>query len=304
MHHRTLLLSLVLLIATTHTAIAQQLGHKLLGSAGIDAGTQAPPGLYIINRLMKYGANELRDRNGNEVPIIGLDIDALGNGIGAVYVTKTKSSTYLSFALGAPVARTRISSDRPEASLSGYGFSDAFVQPIKAGWRFSQFDAVTSYMVYIPTGKSDRLGAGPGKGYWTHQFSVGGAAYSDTLRSSLASALMSFEINSRRRNIDIRRGNMLQIQGGVGTHVNRVLVLGVAGFALWQVSRDHGADIPPALRNERSRAFGIGPEIDVLIPALKLRIDARIEREFGVRSRPKGYVLAVGLTYAAWRPKP
>lgn len=72
-----LLLGLVLF--GTGEALGQQnLGHKVLGGVGIDAGTQVEPGLYFAGRVLHFGADELRDRDGDPVPLEGLDIDAVG----------------------------------------------------------------------------------------------------------------------------------------------------------------------------------------------------------------------------------
>jgi hypothetical protein len=287
-----------LFVAMASRLAAQQLGYKLLGSAGIDAGVQPAPGLALIARMMQYGSTQLRDREGNVVPIAGLDISAIGTGLGASYTAKPTSALYLSFAAGVPVARIHVSSDNPAASLNGYGFGDLFVQPIKVGWRERRFDVVTADMLYIPTGHFEpRTGGGPGSGYWTNQLSVGGALYADSARTHRISALASYELNSKKRGIDVRRGNMFQVQGGAGAAVAKGTLLGVAGYALWQVTPDRGADIPPQLRGERSRVFGLGPEVDLTIPSWRTRAELRVEREFGVQSRPKGQVVAFGVAY-------
>src|SRR5690242_13048870 len=67
-HQRVACLAAVLLAALLllpRPATAQQLGYKLLGSAGIDAGVQPPPGLAIVSQTLHYDASELRDRQGN-----------------------------------------------------------------------------------------------------------------------------------------------------------------------------------------------------------------------------------------------
>ena len=78
-----------------------------------------------------------------------------------------------------------------------------------------------------------------------------------------------------------------------------VLTVGAAGFALWQVSDDSGSALPPALSGARARAFGLGPEIDLVIPAIRSRLELRLEWELGVKSRVDGTVLVGGLTYLA-----
>jgi hypothetical protein len=279
---------------------AQQLGYKLLGSAGIDAGVQAAPGWTVIDQSLRYSASELRDRQGNVLPIEGLSIRGTGSALGASYTTKPKRSANFSFAVGVPVASIQVNSDEPAASLNGYGFGDLFFQPIKVGWRRRRYDVVTAYMVYVPTGHFEpRSGAGPGRGYWTHELALGGALFGDSTRGRRLSALVSYDQNTRKRGIDVRRGDMLQIQGGAGANLARIVTLGLAGYALWQVTPDRGADIPPSLRGGRSRVFGVGPEVDVAIPRWQTRVAFRVERELGVTSRPKGQVIALGLY---WRP--
>lgn len=118
-----------------------------------------------------------------------------------------------------------------------------------------------------------------------------------------ASALLSYDLNRPKRGIDIKRGNTVQIQGGAGMRVHDLIDAGVAGFALWQVTDDSGADLPPMLRGARDRVFGLGPEVDILIPALRLRLDLRAAWDFGVRSRPQRRILVASLTYVAWRPE-
>jgi hypothetical protein len=282
-----------------HRAEAQQLGYKLLGSVGIDAGAQPPPGLALVDQSIHFGSSQLRDRFGNVVPIEGLSIRASGSALGISYTSKTRAAPYLTFALGLPVASIHVSSDNPAASLDGFGFADLAVQPIKIGWRQRQFDVVSGYTAYVPTGHFEpRGGANLGHGHWTHQFSLGSAVRADSARKFRASALASYETNTRMRGIDIRRGDNFQLQGGAGAGV-RNFTIGLAGYALWQVTPDRGTDIPPALRGERSRAFGLGPEADVLIPRWRTHVALRVERDFGVRSRPQGQVIALSVSYLA-----
>ena len=295
---RSLRAATVLVALAFRSATAQQLGYKLLGSAGIDAGVQPPAGLAIVEQTLHYHATQVRNRDGDVVPIDGLTMNATGSALGVSYTSKRRSTPYLTFALGLPIASIHVSSDNPAASLNGFGFSDVFVQPIKVGWRERRFDVVTAYVVYVPSGHYEPLGnANVGRGYWTHQLSIGGALFADSTRRQRMSALVSYEQNTRKRGIDIRRGNMLQVQGGAGANVLPVVVVGLAGYALWQVSPDRGADIPPVLRNERTRAFGLGPELGIAIPRWTTQVTLRVEGELGVRSRPDGVAIAVNVAY-------
>lgn len=284
-------------------ARAQDLGHKVLGAVGIDAGVQQEPGLYFAGRIIRFDASRLRDRDGRLVPIEGLDIDVIAGVFGVALTLKPRGAPYLGWAFGVPLARISLNADDPRVSVDRAGFGDAFVQPLRVGWRTPHADIGVSYAFYAPTGRFEpRGGGGIGRGFWAHQFSLGVAVRGDLERRMRASVLLSYDLNRPKRGIDIQRGNTFQIQGGAGMRVVDWLDAGLAGFALWQVTDDRGADVPPVLRGARDRVFGLGPEVDILIPALRMRVDLRAEWDFGVRSRPQGRIFVASVTYAAWRP--
>src|SRR5262245_56179296 len=56
------------LLLITASAFGQDLGHRLPGLLGLDAGRIPEPGLYAVSRLAIYQAEELRDRNGDVIP--------------------------------------------------------------------------------------------------------------------------------------------------------------------------------------------------------------------------------------------
>jgi hypothetical protein len=89
------------------------------------------------------------------------------------------------------------------------------------------------------------------------------------------------------------------IQGGVGGPVVRGVDLGVAGYALWQVTDDRGADLPAQLRGLHERSYGAGPEVDVAIPAIRARATARLVWDLDGQARPMGATFVVGVTYRA-----
>jgi hypothetical protein len=298
------LLSAAALLAISAPAAAQQdLGHKVLGSIGLEAGAQPGPGFYLSDRLAYYRANELFDRNGQEIPL-GLDLDALANAFGARLtfpVPPLAASANLS--LGLPLAWVSGSTERPEASLDRYGLGDLYVQPLSLGWRMPRADLVTGYGFYAPTGRFEPGGAGGvGRGHWTHQFSLGGTGWFDARRGWRACVLGSYDWNLKKRGIDITRGDTAQLQGGVGGPVFRGVTVGLAGYALWQVTDDSGSDLPPVLRGARDRAWGLGPEASVILPPLRSKLTLRYTHDVAVRSRPLGGLLSLEFTFVAWMP--
>ena len=49
-------------------AAAQFNGHNLRGDFGLNSGTQPDPAFYAGLMSVNYGVDELRDRNGDELP--------------------------------------------------------------------------------------------------------------------------------------------------------------------------------------------------------------------------------------------
>lgn len=277
---------------------AQDLGHKLPGLIGLDAGRIPEPGLYLIDRVVSYEADELRDRRGNLIPIGDVHLRGLSNGVGISYTMKlSQSGLSLTATAAAPLARLRLDiHDRPEASFDRFGLADIFIQPVRLGWRKGHFDLVGSYGLYLPTGTSPLAGGkGLSAGHVTHQFSAGGSIFADKSRTVFLTALTSYDLNLRKRDIDITRGDTFQVQGGAGVSLfNQSVETGLAAHGLWQVRADRGADLPVVLQGARDRVYGLGPEMAITVKAIRSQVRIRYEWDLGVRSRPKGNVFVVG----------
>ena len=261
---------------------------------------RVPPGLYIIDRFLQFTADRARDRNGDLVPIRGLDVLARANALGVAYTLGPHRSPYLTVAASVPFARASVNSDDPVVAVDRFGLGDAYVQPIKIGWRAPTMTSSPRTRSSRRRESSSRNQARASAGA-TGRISSRSAARCFRTRRARGERRRSvdYEINQRKRGIDITRGDMLDVQGGAGATVFRTVVVGVAGYGLWQVRNDRGSDVPPALAGARTRAYGLGPEIDVTAPKLGLRAELRYEWDISVRSRPQGQVLSAGLSYRA-----
>lgn len=291
----------LLLVLTTSIARAQvqDLGHRFPASAGLDAGTQVDEGLYLGDRFVWFASSELRDRRGHVIPVENLDLDAYADMLGLAG-TKELGGIYASAAIAVPVVKLSLNSDNPAASVDRLGLGDVFVEPFKLGGRLSHGDVVGSYSFYVPTSQGQRTGLG--RPQWSHQLSAGGTAFfEDDRRGWRLSALASYAYNGKKRGVAIVRGDTVQIQGGLGGRVLDGVELGIAGYALWQVTDDRGPDLPAALRGARERVFGLGPEVDILVPALQSRLSARFAWDIAGRARPVGTILVLGLSTVVWR---
>src|SRR5262245_36531656 len=185
-----------------NTAGGQDLGHKLPGLVGLDAARVPPAGLYLVNRVVSYRADEIRDRHGNVIPTADLRLRALANGAGVSYTFPLSGrDLFLTVTAAVPVARLRVNiENRPEASLDRFGLTDFYVQPAQLGWRKSRFDLVGAYGLYVPSGISPLAGGkGLSSGQITHQFSAGGTIFIDKDRTAFVTALSSYDLNLRKR---------------------------------------------------------------------------------------------------------
>ena len=286
-------------------AFAQDLGHKLPGLLGLDAGRIPEPGLYLVDRLVIYEAEKPRDRNGNLIPVGPFDLLGVANALGVSYTTRISSnSMFLTMTLGAPIARLKLNiENRPELGIDRLGLSDPYIQPFRVGWRKQGFDLVTSYSIYLPTDRSSLAGGkGVSSGQITHEFSGGGSLYSKD-RKQFLTALASYQLNMRQRGIDITRGDSVQIQGGIGTKLFRELAeTGIAAYALWQVRDDRGTELPLVLKGARDRVYGLGPEGAILVKTIRGQLRVRYEWDFGVRARPQGHIFVAGINFLVHRP--
>jgi hypothetical protein len=281
-----------------------QVGHKLLGTLGVDAGVQPGPGVYLVNQTVWYAANRIVDRNGDPVSVPGLDIDAIGNAVALSGTIRIPHLGYWTGTAAVPFAHIRASANDPRASLDRLGLGDIYVEPVQLGWRFDRFDVVTSYAFYAPTGRFEQATlAGIGHGYWTNEFSAGGAVWLDRSRGWRASALASYDLNGKKRDVDITRGNTVEIQGGMCATLLGVLDAGIAAYGLWQVTEDKGTDLPVVLRGLLERTVGAGPELGLAIPQIRAHVGARYEWDLFVRSSDVGRVLVFSVAFFAWQPR-
>ena len=183
---------------------------------------------------------------------------------------------------------------------SNFGLGDLYLQPINLGWHLKQVDFMAGYGLYFPTG---RYTAGAddntGLGMWTHEFSAGTTLFFDPERKWHLSALGFFEIHTEKQDTEIQVGNIFTVEGGLGrSWYEGALSAGVAYYAQWKLTEDTvgGLDasdprLPSTLTLNRSRLFGVGPEITLPIVSkgnLIALITARYQWEFDARSTLEG----------------
>ncbi|KQO34249.1 hypothetical protein ASF10_00555 [Flavobacterium sp. Leaf82] len=196
---------------------AQLKGGHILGAMGLQSGTQTPENtlsVYVPGYF--YTASSLRNANGDKA-IANPDIDMTITGAGASYVSNFKilGANYGASILVAFAANT-IQGNNLNAKNS-LAFTDMYVQPLQLGWHNKRADFIFSYQLYLPTG---RFTAGAsdnsGLGMFMNEFAAGTTLYFNDKKTFHFSALASYEINGEKKDTNIKTGDILSIEGGLG----------------------------------------------------------------------------------------
>ena len=288
-------------------ARAQFLGLNLRGDLGLKSGTQPAPGVYIALPMYYGNANsQIQDPHGNTVPSnVDLNLNLFATpALGLTTKWSILNATY-GLQLMMPLMSTRLAIAPSDISTSQeYGLGDLYVQPLSLGWRWQYADFRAGYAFFAPTGAGDRT-----LDMWAHELSGGTTVYFEGQQRWHLAATAFYEIHQRKRHQDVRVGDMLTLDGGLGGpfglgapfFLKGSGTIGVAYVAQWKITRDRGADVPANLPNSPSRVFGLGPEIAMpLFAAGKLAglFNARYVWEFGGRLALEAETFVASFTLA------
>ncbi len=283
---------------------AQFNGHNTRGDFGLQSGTQAPPGFYVVPVFYDYQADTLRDKNGDERPLLasGGSVDVQAGMLGLLWTTETKIfggnygfevwPGFTNNALAAPIFSA--------SESSSTGFADIYIRPITLGWNTARADFITGLGVYAPTGNWELGGtSNRGLGMWSYEIFGGTTLYFDEARTWHFSTLASYETHGKKDDTNIRVGDLLTLEGGLGkSWMDGALVAGLTYYAQWKITEDElGAGIK--LPNKH-RIYGLGPEVTLPIASKKTLfgfLTMRYVWETGARSTLEGNTFVALLTF-------
>lgn len=290
------------------SAQAQLKGSHLLGFSGLNAGTQGPPGINVIVLPMYlYSAGKLKDGSGNTLTD-DVDLTSYANGIGPAWVTNVKVlGANLGGSILIPFLKNTIEASRTDVKTN-YSFSDIFVQPVQLGWHRKSADFLASYQMYIPTGRYEVGGDdNAGLGQWAHEFTAGATVKFGAQKTFHVSTAVSYELNGKKKDSELRTGNNLSLEGGLGHTwykkgkgpIPTIINGGLIYYMQFKTTDD---EIPPvdlpvigptALNLKKDHIYGLGVEGNIFIPAIKSAIVMRWLGEFGATTRFQGntYIL-------------
>jgi len=274
-------------------ARAQMNTQHIRGSFGLKAGSQAPPGGYYIAPLLYfYSTDDIRNKDGDQVPI-NADVDAALFGAGVSVVTKkTIFGANYGFAVLIAGANNRLQATEIDAN-PGAGISDSVVTPLSLGWHKKRADALVSYTIYVPTGRyEDGASNNTGLGMWGQEIGVGTTVYLTEDRKYHAATMASFNFQSKKEDSDTKVGNLMSLEGAVGgDFLKGGLTAGLAYYYSFKLTQDRPANFPLNIGLAKANVFALGPDITLALAKANTVygfLTVRYEWELHAEAQTKG----------------
>jgi hypothetical protein len=264
-------LTLIISVSIPSPASAQYQGHNFKGDFGVNSGSQPGPGIYVLLPYGQWNADQIKDGDGEAFPgtlFGGFDLRLMPPTFIAVTPHKVLGANY-GFMVGIPFSTVRPERvDEDVDDPTDWGFTDMYVVPLYLGWHTPRADFVAGYGFYAPTGRyepgaTDNVGLG----MWSHEIQGGVTAYADAAKKLSLATTAFFEMHSKKKDLDVKVGNLLTLEGGAAYNVPRIAgAFGIGYFFQRKLSDDSGSDVPEFLLRalnlrERNRLFGIGPDV-------------------------------------------
>ena len=254
----------LLMLAASATAARAQLNTQhLKGSAGLKAGSQPPPHIYVVAPLVYvYQTDTVRTNDGSKLPI-DASISSVAYGAGLFQVTTKKIlGGFYGYQILFPVgANNRIQGTEIDQN-PGAGLTDSVVQPLNLGWHFKRADAMATYTIYLPTGRySDGAANNTGFGMWGNEVSFGTTVYLNAKKQYHAGTQASISFQSKKEDSETKVGTNLVLEGGIGGDFKEGRIsAGLAYNSGIKLTEDKIDFLPERLGPEKARSLALGPE--------------------------------------------
>lgn len=286
---------------------AQLKGGHILGAMGLQSGTQAPENtLSVYVPAYIYTANCLRNGDGDKIG--NPDLTMFITGAGASYVSDFKilGANYGASILLAGASNT-IQGSYVD-SKSNFAFTDMFLQPIQLGWHNKKADFVLSYQMYIPTGKYELGGSeNSGLGMFMNEISAGTTLFFNEKKTFHFSVLAAYEINGKKKDTDIKTGDILSFEGGLGktfycmnaekTAPKGILNAGLIYYFQYKVSDDEIPIGSIVLEPDKDHVGAAGAEVNYFHIGSMTSAGFRWVSEFGAVNRFQGNTFFITLAH-------
>ena len=291
--------AIVCALALAQTAEGQSRGVYPLGMSATNSGVTPESGFTYSNQLLFYSRDEVKDQNGNTVPITGsnsvlMDMNSL------IWVSTQEllgGARYSAFAT-LPFATNDLTSDIHGNISGGSGFADSYYVPFILGWSKKRVAVRALYGFLAPTGRfapgaSDNVGSG----YWTHALSSGQTFYLKKDKSWALSAYEMYEFHTTQEATGTHPGQTFDLDYSLirafAFNKAPTLQLGIAGYEQRQTTATTGPAISREETMERYAVNALGFASNLLFPKRKANLGVKFFEEFANRSTFQGFSLQI-----------
>src|SRR5215469_348148 len=291
------IVAIVCTLILAKEAKAQSRGVYPLGMSAANSGVTPEPGFTYSNQLLFYSRDEVKDQNGNTVPITGsnsvlMDMNSLIWVSGKEFLGGARYSAFATL----PFAKNDLTSDIHGNISGGTGFADSYYVPFVLGWRGERVALRVLYGFLAPTG---RFTAGAndnvGSGYWTNALSSGQTFYLQKDTSWALSAYEMYEFHTTQEGTGTHPGQTFDLDYSLTRTFkftkNPSLQIGIAGYEQRQTTATTGPAITPEEATERYAVNALGGLTGVTFSKPKVSLGLKFFEEFANRSTFQGYSL-------------
>jgi hypothetical protein len=194
-----------------------------------------------------------------------------------------------------------------------FAYSDIFFEPFQLGWHPKPADFLVGYSIVIPTGKySFGSPTNAGLGMVGNLFQAGTTVHLAKQEPWEFSVLSTYAIHGKKRGTDIKVGNVLTFEGGLGYAFYKKqkqkhpipIDLGIVYYGQFkltsdQVNGDKHPLVQTLLAGRKDRVYGLGGELDYFIPSANLVLGAHALDELGARNRTQGVTMMFSIGWMA-----
>ncbi len=315
----SVLCCLCLLLAGSGRALAGGGQSYPNGAEGFLSGMVPPPGFYFLDYVYHYGADTMKDDNGDAIGAFD-SVSVLANVFRFLWISDRKilGADYgmHAFVLVAGVDLDFNAPVGPETKRS-YNSTDVpyiIYSPCILSWHLMDGKlhmAASLADIYIPTGQDDGNMASVGQNFWTIE-PVFAATY--LLGDWAFSGKFMYDFNTSQDRyatvygveVDRDPGQEFHVDYSLSYAVNPQFRLGATGYFYIQTtddSYDLDDSIPAPVRellrqgeDNHGRVFAIGPGL--WYNYKNMFFSLRNQYELGARNRTEGYNIWAKFTYA------
>jgi len=159
-----------------------------------------------------------------------------------------------------PIVNLTPVTNNQNAQTTSPGIGDIFFQPVWLSWVKGDLYFALGYGIHTKTGYYKKGGQNNrGKGYYTHQISVGGTYSLAMFNRWNISFQNRFELNGKIEGKDLWPGSAWTLDWGLGHNISKHWSVGLTGYFTRQLTEESGSE---AAEDRRKYAYqGIGGEI-------------------------------------------